>query len=265
MTIRPLISKEVFLLRDLQPVGWPDIVEKFTFYTSSVFCFPFKVTMEDVIVGIGTTIIHKDVAWLAHIIVHPAYRNNGIGTAVTQTLVDTAFNKECGTIYLCATELGAMVYEKLGFEPETEYLFFKDLKTYDGHVSDNIVVFREDVRLQILKMDKAVSGEDRMCSIENYLFDAYVYIRENSVEGFYLPSLGEGLIIAVTDKAGLELMKLRLKTKNDAVFPADNLAATMFMSQNGYMIFGKEKRMRFGKARNVSYANIYNRIAGTRG
>src|SRR5688572_32638579 len=40
--------------------------------------------------------------------------------------------QQCETIYLIATELGAPVYEKCGFETETEYLYFKDLKPIEG-------------------------------------------------------------------------------------------------------------------------------------
>jgi len=83
--IQTLEHKEIVLLTDLQPPEWQDIVPTFDYYTKAAFCFPIKVTIDNKIVGIGTTIIHNDIAWLAHIIVHPDKRNKGIGQLITQT------------------------------------------------------------------------------------------------------------------------------------------------------------------------------------
>jgi hypothetical protein len=93
-----------------------------------------------------------------------------------------------------------------------------------------------------------------------------VQVRENGIiDGFYLPSFGEGLIIANTSTAGLGLMKLRLKTKSKAVFPSDNLEASGFMLKNNLMPFAKAKRMRLGKKRDVILKDIYNRAGGNIG
>ncbi|MBL0009542.1 MAG: GNAT family N-acetyltransferase [Saprospiraceae bacterium] len=101
------------------------------FYITSDFCFPIKVSIDHKIAGTGTAIIHHDVAWLAHIIVHPDFRNQGIGKLITESLVKMAHAKSCDTLYLLATELGEPVYRKIGFETETEYLFFKGEKPID--------------------------------------------------------------------------------------------------------------------------------------
>lgn len=72
MYIQPLEQSDIGLITDLQLEGWQDlsIIE---FYTLSAFCFPIKVSIDQKI-GIGT-IIHKDVSWFAHIIIHPGNRN----------------------------------------------------------------------------------------------------------------------------------------------------------------------------------------------
>jgi hypothetical protein len=198
--------------------------------------------------------------------VHPNHRNKGFGKLITQVLVDSLITKKCETIYLIATDLGAIVYDKLGFKTEIEYLFFKDLKNDNVWTkSNNISLLTEDLYKQVINMDKEITGEDRMCNIGGHLKGGYVYKKENVVEGFYLPELGEGLIMAKTSLAGIELMKLRLKTKQNAVFPADNFIATDFLSQNNYTVFKKAKRMRLGKKRAVSFSNIYNRIGGYMG
>ena len=266
MDIKPIEHSDINTLTELQPEGWPNIVPYFEFYCSSDFCFPIKVIEENKIIGIGTTIIHNDVAWLAHIIVHPESRKKGIGQLITQTLVDSTEENRIETVYLIATDLGAPVYTKLGFETETEYLFFKNLSFEQNlTVHKNIAPFGEEHRDQIQKIDRKVSGEERVFHIENYFPNAYVYCEGKNVEGYYLPTFGEGLIIATTASAGVELMKFRLRSNEHAVFPVDNLYATTFLYQNNYKEIKTAKRMRLGKERTVQLQNIYNRIGGNLG
>jgi len=105
MDRQPLELPDLELITALQPPDWPNIIPSIEFYIISTFCFPIKLIIDNKIVGIGTTIIHNDIAWLAHIIVHPEHRNQGIGKIITQTLVDSLQTK-CDTIYLIATDLG---------------------------------------------------------------------------------------------------------------------------------------------------------------
>ena len=266
MDIQTLEHKDIVLLTDLQPTGWPDIIPIFDFYTKASFSFPIKVTIDNKIIGIGTTIIHNDIAWLAHIIVHPNKRNKGIGQLITQTLVDSLQSKNCDTIYLIATDLGAPVYKKIGFEIETEYLFFKDIKIDTNQlVSENIIPITDHFKEQIAIIDRQVSGEDRMFHIQQHLTRGYVYRQDKVIEGYYLPTFGEGLILANSTSAGLELMKMRLRTKEIAVFPADNYSAKEYLEQNNYKEFKTSKRMRLGTKKKWQPANIYNRIGGNLG
>ncbi len=265
MDIQTLEHSDINLIIDLQPTGW-EIIPSFDFYTLSDFCFPIKVTIDKKIVGIGTTTIHNDIAWLAHIIVHPDYRNQSIGKLITQTLVEISNSKLCDTIYLLATDLGEPVYKKVGFETETDYLYFKGEKTIGTYTkTENIVAFNSDFKKQISNLDRQVSGEDRMFQLEQHLSSGFVYSQDNEVKGFYLPTLGDGLIIASTNSAGQELMKLRLTSKDFAAFPIDNVSSTEFMHQNNFKEVRREKRMRLGKKRNWQPTNIYNRIGGNLG
>ena len=266
MDIQTLENRDIHLITSLQPPGWQDIIPTIKFYTNSTFCFPIKVTIGNKIIGIGTTIVHADTAWLAHIIVHPDNRNQGIGKLITQTLVDSSQTKNCDTIYLLATDLGEPVYREIGFETETEYLFFKDLKPGGSWMtSKNIVSFTDNFKTQITNLDRYISGEDRFLQLDQHLTNAFVYLQNNIVEGFYLPTFGEGLIAANSNAAGHELMKLRLTTKDNAAFPIDNLSAAEFMYQNNFKEFKTAKRMRLGKKRIWKPKNIYNRIGGNLG
>lgn len=266
MQILALAYDDLELISDLRPEGWNDIKPNFDFYVQSSFCFPIKVVIDDVIVGLGATIIHDDVAWLGHIIVHPDQRGHGIGRRITESLVDTAKQNNCETIYLIATNLGAPVYEKVGFITDTEYLFFKDIN-FDKEVliSNQVIPYKEDFKAEISIIDKVATGEERMMHLENSLENGFVYIDNGKVEGFYLPALGDGLIVANNPLAGLELLKLRLKSNDKAAFPIDNLLATAFFLGQGFKEYDVAKHMRLGKIRPYKLENIYNRIGGNVG
>ena len=170
MDIKPLEQSDVPFVFELQPPGW-DIMSTIDFYTKADFCFPIKATIDDKIIGIGTTIIHKDVAWLAHIIVHDQYRNQGIGRLITQTLMERADAERCETIYLLATEMGEPVYTKLGFEAETEYVSFKGEKITKEPADNTIVFYKSDYANQISLFDRQVSGSQRSFHGEQHLTD----------------------------------------------------------------------------------------------
>lgn len=266
MNIRSLEPGDIHLISDLQPEGWQDILPAINFYLNSSCCFPIKATINKTIVGIGTTIIHHDIAWLAHIIVRPDNRNQGVGKLITQTLIESSKIRNCQTVYLIATDLGEPVYKKLGFEAETEYLFFKDINL-NGNltISENIVPYTDKFYTSVSHLDKLVSGEDRMFQLEKHLSDSFLYLKDNTLQGVYLPTLGEGLIHANTYLAGQELMKFRLLTKTNAAFPIDNLSAAEFMHQNNFIAFKTAKRMTLGAKKTWHPASIYNRIGGNLG
>jgi GNAT superfamily N-acetyltransferase len=277
----------------LQPAGWGDILPAHHMYLAADTCFPIKVVDDDQICGIGTVIINNDAAWLAHIIVNPEQRNKGVGTFITRSLMDTALDKSCSTLSLIATDLGAPVYEKLGFINDGEYLFFKDLISRDprvvnasedagvitgtrdagvvsetrdeGMIPGNILRYEERFKKDLLKLDHELSAEDRASFLEQHLLTGYVYLNGDSIEGFYLPAAGEGLVLARSPQAGVELMKLRLSNVNHAVFPVNNTIARNFYEQHGNSHLRRAKRMVFGRKRNWHPDCLYNRIGGNFG
>lgn len=262
MTIQEMLSDDTHQLAGIQPEGWSEVGSRFESYTASHFCFPLKAVVDSKIVGVGTSIMHDDVAWLAHIIVHSDYRNQGIGASLTQELVDRAKNKQCKTICLSATELGEIVYKKLGFLTETEYIFFKNDKSPNWPISKQIIPVQEEMINEILDFDKKHVGEDRSNSIKAHVLNGKVYKSGKGIDGYYLPTLVDGPIVATTPKAGIELMKYRLQDRNDISFPADNLAAKGFMAELGLPFLKSEKRMRLGRDRGPLFSSIYNRIGG---
>jgi GNAT superfamily N-acetyltransferase len=253
-------------LTDLQPSDWPDIIPYFYFYLNSDYCDPIKVEVDNSIVGIGTSIKHKESAWLAHIIVHPEYRCRGIGTEITNTLVNKLKMQRFNTIFLIATNLGEPLYRKTGFEKETEYLFFKEGKYSDNTKgSDKIVPYNEKHGQNLLALDKKVSGEKREVLLISHLPNTVLAKTGNKVNGFYMPTLGEGLIVASDPEAGIELMKVKYSTVSKAILPMENKTGIEFHLKNGFTEYLKGTRMRYGKEIIWHPEMLYSRIGGNLG
>ena len=248
MQIEEFTINDLHILKELQPPAWSDISNPHTFYLSSNYCNTLKLVEGNSIIGIGTYIKHEEVAWLAHIIIHPEWRNKGLGKLITQALVDHL--KEYPTIYLMATDLGEPVYKKLGFEIETEQLFFKDLElNFPESEFENIIPYNVKFQDEILAIDQMASGENRKTHLLEFINESFVYFKDGCLEGFYMPQFSEGLIIAKKNVAGLALMKKRLNTHTEAIISIDNLFAINFIKNLGFKEFRRAKRMRLGEKR----------------
>lgn len=266
MSFSAFTHLDLSILDELRPPDWTDIKVPFQFYLSSDFCFPIKLTNEDKIIGVGCSIIHDDVAWLAHIIVHPEFRNQGHGASITKQLIKIAEDNKTSTMFLIATELGAPVYSKLGFVTETEYLFYKDVVFKEKFVqSNNIVHFQEKYFDQLYQLDKKLSSENRLSHLMEHCSSGILYLENDRAQGFYLPNFGEGIIIAEHPSAGIELLKLHLTNNDKVVFPIDNTSALQFMMLHSFEYFRKAKRMRLGAKRDWNPSTIYSRIGGNLG
>jgi GNAT superfamily N-acetyltransferase len=263
MEIQSLQQNDLQFLARLQPIDWVDIMPHHQFYLQSRFCCPVKVMFENEIAGIGTAIQHNEIAWLAHIIVAPEYRNKGLGKLITEYLVQHAYAQKCETIYLIATELGAPVYEKIGFQTECEYVGFKDGKVEEvNQESLNVVAYAENYKQQVVNMDRSISGENRFFRIEQHLRDGFLYVKNGRVKGYYLPGFGEGLVNATSAEAGVALLKLRLSKNNNVRFPMVNKAAFDFFKTNNYTQYIAQKRMILGEPRTWQPENLYSRTGG---
>ena len=261
MLIANFSKNDIASLKELQPPNWPDITASHQFYLSSDFCTTLKLVDNNKIIGVGTSIIHDDVAWLAQIIIHPDWRNKGLGKLITEALIEQLTKYK--TIYLIATELGEPVYTKLNFKIETEYIFFRRNEINSIHVDNKYIVsFDESYRNKIYELDGFVSGENRINHLQNFITNSVLYINKNILEGCYLPSFGDGLIIANNSTAGIALMENRIQTKQEACIPIDNKIAIEFVKTNSFNEYRRAKRMYLGEKLNFKPEYVYNRVSG---
>lgn len=266
MQFQPFLKEDLVFLSDLRPEDWTDLTPPFLFYTDSSFCYPIKISDQNKILGIGCCILHHDVAWLGHIVVHPLARKQGLGYAITQQLIEIAHEKGASTIQLIATDMGAPVYEKCGFITETEYLFYKDLSPPPSSGSiENIIPFKKEYYHALLDFDQTLSAENRKMHLQDFLTSGFLWMKGKELKGVYLPAFGEGLILAKEAEAGLDLLRFHLQEKQTLVFPEENKTAYEWLQEQQYSFFRKAKRMRRGESRNWSRSDLFNRIGGNLG
>ena len=263
----PFVSKDIDALLPLQPEGWPDIRDEYRGYLENHFCFPIKVVHENQIVGVGVLIHFGKTAWLGHIIVDPEKRNMGLGRLIVNQLLDLAEEKGIQSISLVATDLGYPVYLKTGFVLQTRYLFFRREKS--GQIKrqeyPHVRPAQAGDEKHILELDRQISGEDRTVLIGRFVKNAWVCEENGSVQGYFLPGLGEGLIMAVDDRAGLELMAHKHQGVDTAVLPADNTDGIRFLENSGFKQHATARRMVAGEPFPYSPDKIYSRIGGNFG
>jgi GNAT superfamily N-acetyltransferase len=261
-----LKKNDIFYLKDLQPEGWPDIIPAFEFYVEMPFCNPVKINNNDKIAGIGSGNSFGSTAWLSHIITRPEFRKKGIAGAIVNHLHKSLMNSGCETISLIATDYGYPVYKKAGFIIQSEYVFFarKD-QSWNFSPSKNIIRYSENYMDDILHLDKKISGEDRSVLFTAKLPDSYIYLTDGRASGFYLPGLGEGLIIADNSEAGINLLNLKCSGFKSCTLPCENTEAIVFLQDHGYIETKRVKRMISGPEFLWHPENIYSRIGGNFG
>lgn len=266
MTFEPILLDDVELVSVLAPEEWGPISAKIIHYIVSDFCLPIKLMVNNKIVGIGACILHHDVAWLGHIIVDKNERGKNYGKTITLELIRIAQSRGCRSIQLIATDMGAPLYRKIGFKESTNYLFFEALRPALTYLPDeHIHSYKPEYLDTILNIDLTVSGEYRMDELWPHLNSSFVYLSSDKVLGYYLPTLGEGLIVAKDSTAGLALLQFHISSGSSLVLPQNNIDATSFLYDAGYTAYRSAKRMYLGEDIPVKFSAIYNRIGGNIG
>ena len=267
MHFEPLTSLDLSEMGDIQPAEWPDIIPELTYYIDAPFCHPIKTKIGEKIAGIGTAIVFKNTAWLAHIIVAPDFRRRGVAYQLVLELLKNLRLEGIETCLLTATKVGQPVYEKAGFRTVGEYVFLDREKPWQGKPdSQNLAPFKEIYRSQIYELDGKASGENRQPLIAEYLINSIVYLENSRVLGYYLPDLRNGLIVADSIEAGLTLMNVKYATEDKAAIPSANVAGLAFLKEHGFVETGlTAPRMVLGKDIAWRPEMIFGRIGGNFG
>jgi len=254
-------------IQALQPEGWGDILPHICFYITQPFCHPFKLIRNKRICAIGTAIIFGKTAWLGHIIVVSNCRRQGLGLILVNLLIEYLENRDIRTVSLIATDMGASVYKKAGFREVAKYFFFETKQILPETILSNdfIIPYNSRFKEAFLKLDNRISGETRGELLEGFLADTQLYIRNNILKGYYIPSLVEGFIAAESKRAGVSLLRLNISRTGKITVPYDNEYAISFLKNNGYSEVKRAERMSFGRPLDTNLEKVYSRIGGNLG
>src|ERR1044071_3922763 len=121
------------------------------------------------LVGTTTTTIYGELAWIGMVLVQPQERGQGIAAALMKVALDY-LNGKVETIKLDATSLGQPVYEKFGFQVESE------IERWAGSSTgpEAQVVMDHGAVQDLLSLDRIAFNADRSKLLESLVADACV-------------------------------------------------------------------------------------------
>jgi hypothetical protein len=120
----------------------------------------FLAEKDGVPVGTVVTGIFGPVAWIAMMLVDPAYRRQGIGMALMEHALTFLEERGIRSIRLDATPLGQPLYARLGFVAEYELARHSGILSHAEPVA-GVEAAGEEVLDQAARLDRTVTGADR--------------------------------------------------------------------------------------------------------
>jgi len=174
--IRPLVDADLTdALALSESAGWNQIDSDWRVLLMLSNCFGVEVDRQ-LVASIGVTCYGSDLAWIGMVLTLPEHRGRGYASQLMTHAMDFALARNMRCIKLDATELGAPVYRKFGFEDECVVERWKG-----GSLRLDIEGSVGDVNLDL---DRAAFGADRapllsMLKGNNYRVedDAHAFLR----------------------------------------------------------------------------------------
>ena len=208
MEIRTINDSELYRAQALIPENWhADIAQLFRRYHANPSFYPLVAVDKDSVAAYGQVFLFDKTAWLGNITVHRDYRRKGIGQALTEELISYSFSRGISTIHLTATEMALPMYRKLGFK--TDSLFMHYSGSTGVSVCENIRPIREEDHDSVFDISYRITGETKDAILSDYLSSGYAFEHDGRIRGFFLPAHGSGIVLALDDEAGRELLRFK--------------------------------------------------------
>ena len=118
------------------------------------------------IVGTGIATANGPVGWVGTIFVAPDRRREGLGDALTRTVIDDLESRGCRTLVLTATDAGRPLYERLGFETQMPQGFFTAAGLAPSNADEGVQPFDPSMLPGVIALDRLATGEDRSAVLE---------------------------------------------------------------------------------------------------
>lgn len=159
--------------------------------------------------------------------------------------------------------MGFPLYERMGFKTITEYAFYRGIWNDEYHQYPCIRPFENSDLARITELDQRVSGENRLQVLEKFFTNVLVFEENKHITGYLFQDFREGMIIASDQKAGIELLKLKLQSgKYKTVIPVKNKYCISFLKEIGFEHYNSDHRMILGQDFNWKPECIYSRADG---
>jgi len=174
---------------------------------------------EIVATGVGT--INGPAGWVGSIFVAPERRGVGLGRGITQAIIDRLESAGCRTLVLVATNAGRQLYERMGFEVETQYRILQaaglppdTAPTRGGATAATIVRAFEAPDLDaVLALDRVGTGEDRGHAITRLADRDAARVapgEDGAIDGFVIRApWGGGATVARSSESALHIVSAR--------------------------------------------------------
>jgi GNAT superfamily N-acetyltransferase len=208
------------------------------------------------IVGTGIGTANGPVGWVGTIFVAPDRRREGLGDALTRTVIDDLESRGCRTLVLTATDAGRPLYERLGFDVQMPQLFFTATSLPPNEGDDGVIPFDPTMLPAIIELDRLATGEDRSAVLGRLASpeSARVLLGDNgSLLGFLIraPWGGVSLIAPEAPDASRLLEWRRRQAGVDhpvfAGFPDTGDSRRARLLSEGWTLVGAGTRMIRGK------------------
>jgi len=212
--IRPMTAADVDAAADaLLRNDWGDRRANFAFAADHPECLAFVADADGAIVGTGIATVNGRVGWIGTIWVDPDHRRHGLGMSLTEATIDAAEGSGCRTLVLVATDAGLPMYQRIGFEIQTEYRILEAPGLGGGVADPRIRAYRRDDLDVIAGLDRAATGEDRTHLLRAFASAATArcVIRANgTVGGFVIRApWGGGATIAPDKEDAATILRAR--------------------------------------------------------
>jgi GNAT superfamily N-acetyltransferase len=206
----------------------------------------------DRIVGTGIGTANGPVGWVGTIFVAPDRRREGLGDALTRTVIDDLEGRGCRTLVLTATDAGRPLYERLGFDVQMPQLFFTAASLPPNEADDGVIPFGPTMLPAIIALDRLATGEDRSAVLARLASPESSRVllgADGALRGFLIraPWGGVSLIAPEADDASRLLEWRRRQAEVDhpvfAGFPDTGDSRRARLLSQGWTLVGAGTRM----------------------
>jgi GNAT superfamily N-acetyltransferase len=266
MTVRKLTPGDLPAIDRLNPPDWPPFRRTFEHYFSTACAQPYGLEAGGVVEAMGTLIDFGTSGWISQLITHPQAQGRGFGSQMLRFLIGEADGRGWKTLSLVATEAGYPLYVREGFRVEGWHDFWTR-PTPAPEVGDRSPLVRplvdEDL-LAVQTLDRETSGENRGAYWKSLAAGGWAFGKD-ALEGFFLPRVGEGLVVARTEAAGQALLGVRLNGAVRCVVPSENGAPARTLRARGFEVTHRARRMVRGAPLERHPEFLWSRIGGNLG